>query len=204
MASLCLLLMLGVIMSHVRKPFAMVLLLLCALALCEAGFSTSTFVQNASRIMDGAFLKTENIGWGEYLPASLNVGFEREWPDGFAPMAASPNVAVERFERTTTQSASVAVHNGTDDSQAIRLPMFWHNQLVIDSRDTGTAEPPTIEPDAGYVSLVVGPRYDGTVLIRFAEPTAWRLAEATSIAGTIALVVICSRSVYKRKLLTDG
>ncbi|MDO4537664.1 MAG: hypothetical protein Q4B54_05835 [Coriobacteriales bacterium] len=189
-ATLLLVLLWGVILMQDRQRLIKgAALLAVAFAVLEGGFAVSSFLQEASvYVYGGPESIDEAVGMGEYFPTDIDKSLLSEGLDA-QPVPSSDAVRPSEFTRINAQAASVSVENGAQSEASVLMPLFWHEQYVLSG-----GEGAFISNDGGYLRLTVPPQSSASYTISFVEPLVWRVAEAVSAAGAVALVVYLVRT----------
>ena len=89
------------------------------------------------------------------------------------------------------------VNESADQNANLELPLVYYPGYRVLENDGGAAS--VTEGETGQVALVVGPGYDGTLTVGFAEPLSWRAAEVVSLLTVIGLIVWGVRERKRKK-----
>ncbi|MDO4798529.1 MAG: hypothetical protein Q4A01_11000 [Coriobacteriales bacterium] len=188
-ASLRLVLLAGSLAAY-AVPRMRVLWVVCVvLCVVEACYGGVSYLLNAQPLEVGQHsVAGMDIGMGEYVPIQQSKDFAQNW-DSFEPVAPDA-VEIGGFARTTPQETCLHVHNASDQTQRVRLPLFWHQQLQVEPSDAGA----TLAWDDSYAALDVAPHASLDVTVAFVEPLLWRIAMHVSALTLLALVVLSIRA----------
>lgn len=197
--SLMLTLLLGVLAKNIDIRLLIVIPFICVFAIVESGFAAGSYLNNAARTEIPVHTDQESIGFGEYLPSEVHAGFIVDWRNGSIPIVETGEAEINQFKRLTCQETAVSAVNQSGNESTVILPLFWHDQLVAYAEDGGG--PIEAMRKSGYVAIILPPGFTGTVKVSFVEPLIWRLAELTSLAALVVIVIL--KTVELRRIRLD-
>ncbi len=128
----------------------------------------------------------------EYLPAAFDLD-QAENTD----LYPSDTLSCTLVEKGSLRYTLRLVNESADQNANLELPLVYYPGYRVLENDGGAAS--VTEGETGQVALVVGPGYDGTLTVGFAEPLSWRAAEVVSLLTVIGLIVWGVRERKRKK-----
>lgn len=184
----------GLLLTHDDVPLIRRLATVAvAVALVECQYATGSFMGVLVPLEGYDDLSLSHVSNGEYLPASMTASEFNAGEVIKEPVTSSEELSVTVDSRSA-QSFRIGIRNASETEQTALLPLLWHEELTVDDDRV------SIEGDGGLVRMTVPAGYDRAVEIRFVEPVSWRVAEAVTVLGTLALsVMLAGHTVARRR-----